>query len=1392
MRAEEFAKTQNPDLRRLPSLIVCPPTLSGHWQQEIVTYAPFLSCLGFVGPASDRARLRDQLGKTDIVITSYEVCRNDIEVLATFNWNYCVLDEGHLIKNPRAKTTIAVKRLASNHRLILSGTPIQNNVLELWSLFDFLMPGFLGTEKVFLDRFAKPIAASRFSKSSSKEQEAGALAIEALHKQVLPFLLRRLKEEVLNDLPPKILQNYYCDLSDLQKRLFEDFAKRERKALTEAAGSEDKEAKQHIFQALQYMRKLCNSPSLVVKEGHKQYEAIQSLLAKQHSHLKDIAHAPKLTALRDLLVDCGIGTSASGNAGDIAAEPSFVSQHRALIFCQMKEMLDIVQNDVLRKLLPSVQYLRLDGSVEASKRQQIVNQFNTDPSYDCLLLTTSVGGLGLNLTGADTVIFVEHDWNPQKDLQAMDRAHRIGQKKVVNVYRLITRGTLEEKILNLQRFKIDVASTVVNQQNAGLSTMETGEILDLFNVGDTSASGPSDPTGKEEDMVDVTGELKEKGKKGYLDDLQELWDDRQYEEEARIILEAVHLASALEVPSLHQLIAREPEILPLELVLRIILTYLPESTEPTLYIELLHQLSRRAVHTPPASSIRPLPSGKELSNDEARHRVRQLHLLPLAEEQDLQAGCSDVLSLFLIHRSRRIDAETGSIPHIQELLEPFVGRDPYLRNWMISVVLPLRRLDYDYYDQPEDAYTLEAFEKLEGRPAIDSLLARSVRPSHEQTIQSAARDIRCVVAPCIYGESRRKRRKTHHDRRRSSLAGSSKVDPDAAHNEDSLSGWSHVNDWVVNLALRDFPSAAETIEHWGGPIDVDYGDYGDNEGLDDAISKTLLQRYARAGLATVYTNTDNSSSAIEKSHVILQKVARLADLQAPPSLDGPLGLATAHVSRDYLDNLSEVHLLRNALLRPDNPLTYPGQTALSFASLLLQSAAILQKLGHLKTCKATLGLSIFSRREDQMDELHKTLQKIPVKTRDEDSWAKVRHHILWLRDWRYQASEGSSEGKAGSLGVFGKIERVDLEVELLRALLRASCYNLAAYVYCMQVDRPIPDAILEKTILSVAMSFYDGASNGNRTRGGVRKASEMRTDTLTTYSIAAFQSHFQRSTSFNEANALLAATHSMSFYSLTLLHGVPFQPVNIRANKDPMSLIGKILEQNTRSYTKLDDLIEIGQNLTKAGLGPAKARDPNPPRKIDEASGLGYQLSESSLRITSMAIEAALSEDDFDTAYSYIVNRLSPTVPTSPMSPNNHDHNQANPKPETEDDISWRAAYLAGRSSSPSTSSSSLHRLSQRLELLSLALLLAPPPYLQEILGVWRAVETDLSTAQAREAAEEDRWNSKADRDVTSTATGVPGGFALFDPAAESDRIANEKRRREGAGAAKEEAPMGL
>ena len=187
-------------------------------------------------------------------------------------------------------------------------------------------------------------------------------------------------------------------------------------------------------------------------------------------------------------------------ADSVEESSGVISQHRVLIFCQMKQMLDIIETDLFKQLMPSVTYMRLDGGTDANKRHAIVQTFNSDPSIDCLLLTTHVGGLGLTLTGADTVIFVEHDWNPMKDLQAMDRAHRIGQKKVVNVYRLITKGTLEEKIMglafflafqikdhytklascSLQRFKLNIANSVVTQQNSGMESMDTDLVLDLF------------------------------------------------------------------------------------------------------------------------------------------------------------------------------------------------------------------------------------------------------------------------------------------------------------------------------------------------------------------------------------------------------------------------------------------------------------------------------------------------------------------------------------------------------------------------------------------------------------------------------------------------------------------------------------------------------------------------------------------------------------------------------------------------------------------------------------------------------------------------------------------------------------------------------------------------
>ncbi|CAO3582227.1 unnamed protein product [Absidia cylindrospora] len=555
LRAKRYEATKAPDSAPCPSLVICPPTLTGHWYHEILHYSDNLKPLMYTGGPAERKRLRSTMDKADVIIMSYDIIRNDIEDLGSINWNYCILDEGHIIKNGKTKITKAIKSVQSNHRLILSGTPIQNNVLELWSLFDFLMPGFLGSEKVFNERFGKPILASRDSKSSSKDQEAGALALEALHKQVLPFLLRRLKEDVLHDLPPKIIQDYYCELSDIQKSLYDEFAKSQVKNSVEhdldtpttmEVEKEEKPKKQatHIFQALQYLRKLCNHPLLVVNDKHPSYTRVKDTLKRTNRSLHDIANAPKLLALKQLLGECGIGVTTAESESDPAAMAAgAVSQHRALIFCQLKTMLDIIENDLLKTLMPTVSYLRLDGSVDSSKRHEMVTKFNADPSIDVLLLTTHVGGLGLNLTGADTVIFVEHDWNPMKDLQAMDRAHRIGQKKVVNVYRLITKGTLEEKIMGLQKFKLNIANSVVNQQNAGLKSMDTDQILDLFNVEDANekkkkkAIGPPssmDTLGNVSDTAAAAATAGVGNAKAVLEDLESLWDEKDYEEEYNI------------------------------------------------------------------------------------------------------------------------------------------------------------------------------------------------------------------------------------------------------------------------------------------------------------------------------------------------------------------------------------------------------------------------------------------------------------------------------------------------------------------------------------------------------------------------------------------------------------------------------------------------------------------------------------------------------------------------------------------------------------------------------------------------------------------------------------------------------------------------------------------
>ena len=203
-----------------------------------------------------------------------------------------------------------------------------------------------------------------------------------------------------------------------------------------------------------------------------------------------------------------------------------------LVFSQLKSLLDLVENELFSNSMRDVSWLRLDGSVAPSQRFEVVRKFNADPSIDVLLLTTHVGGLGLNLTSADTVVFLEHDWNPQKDLQAMDRAHRLGQRRTVNVYRILTRGTLEEKIMSLQRFKLDVANAVVNADNASMSAMDTGQMLELFTAEKGAKLGKDGaPVTEQKGAAAAAAGAASGGLSNIVNGLEELWDASQYDEE---------------------------------------------------------------------------------------------------------------------------------------------------------------------------------------------------------------------------------------------------------------------------------------------------------------------------------------------------------------------------------------------------------------------------------------------------------------------------------------------------------------------------------------------------------------------------------------------------------------------------------------------------------------------------------------------------------------------------------------------------------------------------------------------------------------------------------------------------------------------------------------------
>ncbi|KAF2417514.1 secretory pathway Sec39 [Tothia fuscella] len=851
-----------------------------------------------------------------------------------------------------------------------------------------------------------------------------------------------------------------------------------------------------------------------------------------------------------------------------------------------------------------------------------------------------------------------------------------------------------------------------------------------------------------------------------------------------IFLLTIHYASESKIEALRALAAERIHDLNADLLLRIVLSYLPESADPTIYTKLVGELTRglyaeRAwVNEQQFASV-DTSSVKELSVAKAAKRAKRVaaNLLQLEHPSCPSRLCNDTLTQFLIHRAHRIDTQIGVLTLIPQLIDPFLERSEYLQKWYISTVLPLLRLGYEYHPTDHVPLSLDKIELVDGEQGVSFLLSRVADNGETDSGGTAlARDFRGLVGPWMYGYDQRKMtRPKPTARRRGTMTQELALETDRKvaeqsdrdHPQGPGTGhdWDYAFKWMARTSAQKFPLVAEAIDDWDGPSDVDLGGYHEGPYLPEELQQQLHHRFVQAAFAAAYTAETDSRETVSRAHGLLVRIAHLMDYIPPPDLATSVG-QLPHINDDSpgFKDLAQSHMNAETLLRHGHPLTVPSLQTYAFLQLLIFSAYTFADIGLKMAIVDVARLRFQHGFDEQYSNIQKILHTLSTGVKkDEQQWITIRHKLIWLWNWNMDNDDTVAQFGSGPLG---RVDRATLEKEILKALLNAACYPLVISTYVRQdyeYHRLSTDDV-EEVIIAVAMNHYDNASNGNRTRGGMRKASDI---------ISTLRKYFPGSEAFRRCEALLAATHALSFYSLTLQHGVPFLPVNIRVSSDPISLIEKLLSQNPHSYTNLDDLITISQNLVSAGLVNATNTNGSGPTISPSAKILQTQKHTAERRVIGLAIEAALNEDDFETAYSYVVNKLDTT--------------RTSPSQTTTDDISWRAALAAGRhKSSSSTYSAStnlatppiLRRLEQRMELLSQALLLAPPSALPEVLNVWRKCEEEMLALAARELAEEESFNDYADKGV------LPGSFV-------NSTLPVQERREVGRGS-KEEAPMGL
>ena len=404
-----------------PVLIIVPTSLLGNWKAEIEKFTPTLKYISIYG--TDRGAKFREIGKYDIVFTTYNLIVKDFEIYEKHQFEYIILDEAQKIKNPNTKSTQLIKQLNSNYKLALSGTPIENHLGELWSIFSFVMPGFLGSLKTFKQAFQNPI-----------EKEKDMEVRKKLNKKVNPFILRRTKEKVLNELPDKVEIVKYAEFSEEEVKLYESIRVIMDKKVRDAIAQNGLNRSQIlVLDALLKLRQVCCHPSLV-----------------KIDEAKKIKTSSKLEMFLELV-------------DELIAEG-----RKILVFSQFTSMISIIEEELSKR---EIKYSKLTGSTK--NRDEVIEEFKT--KSDIFLISLKAGGVGLNLTEADTVIHYDPWWNVAAQNQATDRAYRIGQDKNVFVYKLVVRNSIEEKILELQKRKASLAAIYEED-----SKIEAKELLDLL------------------------------------------------------------------------------------------------------------------------------------------------------------------------------------------------------------------------------------------------------------------------------------------------------------------------------------------------------------------------------------------------------------------------------------------------------------------------------------------------------------------------------------------------------------------------------------------------------------------------------------------------------------------------------------------------------------------------------------------------------------------------------------------------------------------------------------------------------------------------------------------------------------------------------------------------